>query len=250
MTDYTKLTDFASKDTLPTGNAAKIVKGTEIDDEFEAIETAIATKADLNSPVLVGTPQAVTVSGSDSSLKIATTAMVQSALGQSDIIDTAQLVDDSVTTDKLADDLDIPGNPTADTQATDNRSERLATTDFVRDAIDEYATLTAGAEMASASSDTIDVTYGPTGQAFIIGSAARKATFGNKGAVYFKLFRDTTLVRSEAGEIIEYDNRDSDSTYVLLYNQTGKTPGSTETWVIQSSGAGSATYATIGYIGF
>ena len=27
MSNYTKLTDFAVKDTLPTGNAAKIVKG-------------------------------------------------------------------------------------------------------------------------------------------------------------------------------------------------------------------------------
>lgn len=44
MANYSKLTDFAAKDALPTGNAGKIVKGTEIDDEFEAIETAIATK--------------------------------------------------------------------------------------------------------------------------------------------------------------------------------------------------------------
>jgi hypothetical protein len=48
MSNYTKLTDFASKDTLPSGNAAKILKGTEIDDEFEAIEAAIETKADIS----------------------------------------------------------------------------------------------------------------------------------------------------------------------------------------------------------
>jgi len=53
-TNYTKLTDFASKDALPSGNAAKIVKGTEIDDEFEAIETSIATKADIASPTFTG----------------------------------------------------------------------------------------------------------------------------------------------------------------------------------------------------
>lgn len=46
MSNYTKLTDFASKDALPTGSPAKIVKGTEIDDELQAIENAIATKAD------------------------------------------------------------------------------------------------------------------------------------------------------------------------------------------------------------
>ena len=49
MSDYTKATDFAAKDALPTGNAAKIVKGTEIDDEFAAIQTAIATKLDTST---------------------------------------------------------------------------------------------------------------------------------------------------------------------------------------------------------
>jgi hypothetical protein len=47
MSNYTKATDFAAKDSLPSGNAAKVVKGTEIDDEFAAIQTAIATKAEL-----------------------------------------------------------------------------------------------------------------------------------------------------------------------------------------------------------
>ena len=46
MANYTKLTDFASKDSLPTGSPAKIVKGTEIDDEFQSIENAIASKSD------------------------------------------------------------------------------------------------------------------------------------------------------------------------------------------------------------
>ena len=49
MSNYTKATDFAAKDSLPSGNAAKVVKGTEIDDEFAAIQTAIATKADTSS---------------------------------------------------------------------------------------------------------------------------------------------------------------------------------------------------------
>lgn len=54
MTDYTKATNFASKDSLSSGNAAKIVKGTEIDTEFNSISTAIATKADLASPTFSG----------------------------------------------------------------------------------------------------------------------------------------------------------------------------------------------------
>lgn len=45
MTDYTKTTDFTAKDSLPTGNPAKIVKGSDFDLEFGAVATAVATKA-------------------------------------------------------------------------------------------------------------------------------------------------------------------------------------------------------------
>jgi hypothetical protein len=86
MTDYTKATNFASKDSLASGNALKIVKGTEIDTEFNSIATAIATKADLAGPTFTGTPTlptgtvGVTQSSSDSSTKLATTAFVQAVL--------------------------------------------------------------------------------------------------------------------------------------------------------------------------
>jgi len=46
MANYTKSTNFAAKDSLASGNAGKVVKGTEIDTEFTNIQTAIATKAD------------------------------------------------------------------------------------------------------------------------------------------------------------------------------------------------------------
>jgi hypothetical protein len=54
MTDYTKATNFASKDSLASGNALKIVKGTEIDTEFNSISTAIATKTDNASAAITG----------------------------------------------------------------------------------------------------------------------------------------------------------------------------------------------------
>lgn len=65
MSDYTKATDFAAKDALAAGNALKIVKGAEIDDEFNAIETAVATKADIHNETHTGTTlfTTVTVSG-------------------------------------------------------------------------------------------------------------------------------------------------------------------------------------------
>jgi hypothetical protein len=49
LSDYAKTTNFASKDNLTSGNPAKIVKGTEIDTEFNNIATAIATKQDYDA---------------------------------------------------------------------------------------------------------------------------------------------------------------------------------------------------------
>jgi microcystin-dependent protein len=80
MSNYVKATDFASKDALTTGDPAKKVKGTEINTEFNAIATAVATKADLASPVFTGSPQAPSASGSEDSTRIATTEWVRDFL--------------------------------------------------------------------------------------------------------------------------------------------------------------------------
>lgn len=86
MSNYTKSTNFATKDALASGNPLKIVKGTEIDTEFNNIATAVATKADLASPTFTGTPTlptgtiATTQSSGNSSTAIATTAFVQAAI--------------------------------------------------------------------------------------------------------------------------------------------------------------------------
>ncbi len=86
MSNYTKSTNFATKDALASGNALKIVKGTEIDTEFNNIATAVATKADLASPTFTGTPTlptgtiATTQSAGSNTTTIATTAFVQAAI--------------------------------------------------------------------------------------------------------------------------------------------------------------------------
>ena len=93
MSNYTKSTNFASKDNLSSGNPLKIVKGTEIDTEFNNIATAIATKLDsasttgsgnivlATSPTLVtpalGTPSALVgtnITGTAAALSIGGTA--------------------------------------------------------------------------------------------------------------------------------------------------------------------------------
>ena len=80
MTDYTKSTNFASKDSLSSGDPLKIVKGTEINTEFDNIATAVATKANTDSPTFTGTPAAPTASSGTNTTQLATTAFVQTAL--------------------------------------------------------------------------------------------------------------------------------------------------------------------------
>ncbi len=65
MTDYTKTTNYAAKDALVSGNPAKVVKGTELNTEFDNIATAVATKANLAGPTFTGTTTVadLTVSG-------------------------------------------------------------------------------------------------------------------------------------------------------------------------------------------
>jgi microcystin-dependent protein len=74
MSDYSKATNFTTKDTLPTGNSGKIVKGTELDIEFIAIASAVASKADVSSPALLGVPTAPTAALGTNTTQIASCA--------------------------------------------------------------------------------------------------------------------------------------------------------------------------------
>jgi len=65
MANYTKTVNFAAKDSLSTGDANKVVKGTEIDTEFNNIATAIATKIDSAAG---GTVTSVAASGGTTGL--------------------------------------------------------------------------------------------------------------------------------------------------------------------------------------
>jgi len=80
VSNYTKATNFATKDSLNTGNPSKIVKGTEIDTEFNAISSAIASKADLASPTFTGTPAAPTATTGSNTTQLANTAYVKQEL--------------------------------------------------------------------------------------------------------------------------------------------------------------------------
>jgi hypothetical protein len=80
VADYIKATNFAVKDALTTGDPNKVVKGTEIDTEFNNIASAVASKADSQSPTFTGTPLAPTAGAGTNTTQIATTAFVGSAI--------------------------------------------------------------------------------------------------------------------------------------------------------------------------
>ena len=79
MSNYSKVTDFAAKDALSTGNPSKIVKGVEIDDELTAIASAVSSKADIASPTFTGEPAAPTASAGTNTTQLATTAFANAA---------------------------------------------------------------------------------------------------------------------------------------------------------------------------
>lgn len=122
MTNYTKSTNFASKDSLASGNPLKIVKGTEIDTEFNNIATAVATKADVASPTFTGVPAAPTASAGTSTTQVATTAFVTAANA---LQDTATALKAPLASPALT------GTPTAPTAAVDTDTTQVATTAFV-----------------------------------------------------------------------------------------------------------------------
>jgi len=80
MSDYTRIYNFTIKDGLPSGDPSKVIKGTELDVELNAVANAVASKSDSNSPTFTGTPLAPTASYGTSTTQLATTAFVQAAL--------------------------------------------------------------------------------------------------------------------------------------------------------------------------
>ena len=56
MTDYNYQNGkFSDKDSLPSGDPAKIIKGQDFEDEFEPIEVAVNSKLNIANPNFTGT---------------------------------------------------------------------------------------------------------------------------------------------------------------------------------------------------
>jgi len=79
MSNYVKTTNFASKDALASGNPLKTIKGTEFNVEFDALQVASATKANIAAPTFTGVPAAPTANAGTNTTQIATTAFANAA---------------------------------------------------------------------------------------------------------------------------------------------------------------------------
>jgi hypothetical protein len=110
MTDYVKATNFFVKDSLLVGNPDKIVKGSEIDTEFNNIATAVSSKANYASPNLTGLPTAPTAAAGTNTSQLATTAFVKSAVdaNSANVNITGGTIDDVDITGGTIVDLDTP----------------------------------------------------------------------------------------------------------------------------------------------
>jgi hypothetical protein len=98
MSNYTKSTNFATKDNLTPGDPLKIVRGTEIDTEFNNIATAIATKTDNASAALTGgTINDTTIGATTASTGAFTTISATGAITSTLATGTAPLVVASTT---------------------------------------------------------------------------------------------------------------------------------------------------------
>ena len=123
MANYLKVTNFAVKDGLTTGDPNKIVKGAEINFEFDAIQTSINGKADLESPVFTGAPKAPTAPLGTETTQLASTLFVKNAI---DAIPAGTTVGTLGTQDKDA--VDITGGTVSGlTQLAIDASARSAT---------------------------------------------------------------------------------------------------------------------------
>ena len=95
MANYLKATDFGAKDALISGDPNKIIKGTEINDEFDSIQTAVNSKANTNNAALTGTPTAPTATTGTDTTQLATTAFVNASIGAFEV-QTADIADEAV----------------------------------------------------------------------------------------------------------------------------------------------------------
>jgi hypothetical protein len=150
---YIKATNFAVKDTLPSGDPNKIVRGTEIDTEFNALQTSIGLLAPKANPSFTGTAifnaitaASATINGTTipASATLAKTADKLSVFAATTSAELAGVITNETGTGSLvfATSPALAGTPTAPTAAAGTDTTQIATTAHVFAERANTATLT------------------------------------------------------------------------------------------------------------
>ena len=210
MAQYVKATNFASKDALLSGDPNKIVKGTEIDDEFSSIQTAVNSKADTLSPALTGTPTAPTATAGTVSTQIATTSFVDTAVTNAKVspafsgtptaptaavgTNTTQVATTAFVNAEIANDITAPlalkaplaspaltGTPTAPTAAAGTNTTQVATTAFVTTAVDNFVVQTG--DIADSAVTTAKIANDAVTTAKIAPTGVSAGIYGSASAI-------------------------------------------------------------------
>ena len=115
MTDYTITTNFGAKDSLPSGNAGKVIKGSEFTTEFTNIQSAVNSKANSAGDTFTGGVIFSDTVVANNTVTINSNAIVSSDL----VVDTNTLFVDAsankvgINNATPAQELDVVGNITA-----------------------------------------------------------------------------------------------------------------------------------------
>jgi hypothetical protein len=102
---YVPTTNFGAKDSLPTNDPAKVIKGSEFSTEFVAIQTAFGLAAPAASPTFTGTVTIASVDINGGTIDGATIATSDVTVGAGKTLDvsagTLTLANDQISGDKI-----------------------------------------------------------------------------------------------------------------------------------------------------
>ena len=252
MANYTKTTNFTSKDSLSTGNPLKIIRGSEHDTEYSNIATAIQTKADTASPALTGTTTAVNIT-------------VSGALVVGSDTVTTNTATQTLTNKTLALGSNTVSGTTAqfNTALTDGDFATLAGTETLTNKTISGGSITGITDLAvadggtGASSITSNSVILGNGSSALSGNLVAPSTSGNvltsNGTTWTSVagaypLTSGTAVASTSGTSIDFTSIPSwVKRITVMFNAVSLSGNST---IRIQLGTGSTTYTTTGYVTF
>ena len=118
MADYSRQNDFSAKDALSSGDASKLIKGSEVDAEFDAIVTSIATKATVEKGADISSANSITVGTDGNYFDITGTTQINGLVVAANRHFFLQF-DGALVLQHNSSDLDLPGEANITTAAGD-----------------------------------------------------------------------------------------------------------------------------------